>query len=118
MNLSRADNQACEKILCRALLRKLGELAAEGDSDSDGDNEHNIQKVLIKITLRSRKPPTNIYCYAKTASITPGVPGDRIPPLSGGYNQIQCNITGTGARQRKYVVAGTKHNKIGGRSTS
>eukprot|EP00536_Pseudo-nitzschia_multiseries_P002696 jgi/Psemu1/294919/fgenesh1_pm.36_\ len=75
------DKQACEEILCRALVRELEALRLE--SENDDDETDRLHQVLIKIT-----PPevANQYqdCVDHPCCL-------RVVALSGGYDQNQAN---------------------------
>jgi len=74
-----SSKQACEEVLCRALLRELEALRCEAEND---DEEDRLHQVLIKITLPE---VANQYqdCVDHPCCL-------RVVALSGGYDQGQA----------------------------
>ena len=88
-----ADKQACEEILCRALLRELDTLEKEGSLVTKEDSGDSVDaktllgqdnhQVMIKISL-PEIPNQYQECVDHPCCL-------RVVALSGGYNQTEAN---------------------------
>lgn len=80
------DKQACEEILCKAMLRELDALKKEeslSETDAKSLLEDDMHRVMIKISL-PEKPDQYKECIDHPCCL-------QVVALSGGYDQTEAN---------------------------